>query len=114
MDRLAEIQARLDAAMPDGPEWVYDDPNMIVWDSADEDAEQVAQGVGTADGLLISNAPTDLAYLLERVWLWRQLAEDAMEYLIELRGEKGLAFTDQWASDLEARCAALTEGGSNE
>ena len=67
MTRLDEIQARLDAATPDGPKWFYDDPNMMVWDPSDDDAEQVAQAVGTADGLLIANAPTDVAYLLERV-----------------------------------------------
>ena len=78
-DRLEEIQARLDAATPDARWWVYDDPNMIVWDSLDEDAEQVAQAVGTADGLLISNAPTDIAYLLERV---RKLEADVKNWEI--------------------------------
>ena len=112
MDRLAEIQARLDAAWR-GHDWA------VVGDSVAEvyypDVLQpIAENVHPVDATFIANAPTDIAYLLERVRAWRQLAEDATEYLLELRGEKGLTFTDQWASDLETRRAALTEGESNE
>ena len=67
MSRLTEIEARLEAATLPGGDWFYDEPNMIVWESSNEDAEQVAQGVGAADGLFIALAPGDIAYLLERV-----------------------------------------------
>ncbi len=125
-DRLDEIQARLDAATPGEWEATHVEPNEIRdspemnWvahpdseDEPDRDSQFLVDCYGRgADATFIAAAPTDIAYLLERVRAWRRLAEDATEYLIELRGEKGLAFTDQWASDLEARRAALTEGES--
>ena len=110
-DRLAEIQARLDAAWR-GHDWA------VVGDSVAEvyypDVLQpIAENVHPVDATFIANAPTDIAYLLERV---RRLEEIA----VKARGLVRTAHpTDvgqhevvrQWWDSL---IVALTEGESNE
>ena len=110
-DRLAEIQARLDAAWR-GHDWA------VVGDSVAEvyypDVLQpIAENVHPVDATFIANAPTDIAYLLERV---RELeavvqtatraltwTEDAMTYK---------EFRDSACAALDVLRAALTEGES--
>ena len=117
MSHLAEIQARLDAAWR-GHDWA------VVGDSVAEvyypDVLQpIAENVHPVDATFIANAPTDIAYLLERVRMWKALAEEAIEEFEDARGYASAYFTGKWGYDVTSaqfaeRRAALTEGESNE
>ena len=69
------------------------------------------------DATFIANAPTDIAYLLERVRAWKELAEEAIEEFEDARGYASAYFTGKWGYDVTSaqfaeRLAALTEGAS--
>ena len=109
-DRLDEIQARLDATTPG--EWVRINTGVgVVLPGAT--CQFVTRETTVRDATFIAAAPTDIAYLLERV---RRLEEIA----VKARGLVRTAHpTDvgqhevvrQWWDSL---IVALTEGESNE
>ena len=111
MDRLAEIQARLDAAWR-GHDWA------VVGDSVAEvyypDVLQpIAENVHPVDATFIANAPTDIAYLLERVRALELIAVKARGLVRTAHPEDvgKHEVVRQWWDSL---VAALTEGESNE
>ena len=116
-DRLADIQARLDAATP-GP-WSYFVDKWHVHEIRTNDDETII-GVSifvAEDAEFIANAPTDITYLLERVRMWRALAEDAIAEFDEVRSYVDDYFINKWgytvkAAEFAQRRRALTEGAS--
>ena len=116
MERLAEIQARLDAATPG--EWVRINTGVGVV-LPGSTCQFVTRETTVRDATFIANAPTDIAYLLERVRMWKALAEEAIEEFEDARGYASAYFTGKWGYDVTSaqfaeRRAALTEGESNE
>lgn len=114
-DRLAEIQVRLYAAWR-GHDWAVVGGSVAEVYHPDI-LQPIAENVHPVDATFIANAPTDIAYLLERV---RELEA----------GLKGIAqFDPRWMQmrigtfpnreqlierAYDALAAALTEGESNE
>ena len=76
MERLAEIQARLDAATPG--EWVRINTGVGVV-LPGSTCQFVTRETTVRDATFIANAPTDIAYLLERV---RKLEADVKNWEI--------------------------------
>ena len=121
MDRLAEIQARLDAATPG--KWLLEVAGREFWVQTctlDNDApvELVVASVYEApDATFIANAPTDIAYLLERVreleMAIRQVTSDRWGFWCGDEDCPEAGCSEGFAAYRTLR-AALTEGESRE
>ena len=125
-DRLAEIQARLDAATPG--KWLLEVAGREFWVQTctlDSDApvELVVASVYEApDATFIANAPTDIAYLLERVRRLEVVEEAARQFVTtEMAVRKAVASgtLGGWVAAMKNRdpafaalAAALTQGQS--